>query len=145
MHALPAAQPFPVGGIALAALDDIGGVLGGAVGDQRGEDRGDLVLTFPARLGALEGEALLDEAGVELTAHEAVRVHQRLVEGDIGAHADDAVFLQRAAHAQDGLGARLAPHDQLGDQRVVVGRDLEAGVDAGIDAHARPGRLQDDG
>ena len=87
----------------------------------------------------IHGKTLFDEAGVKLPAHEAVRIHQALVEGDIGAHANHLIFLQGTPHPQDGFGAGLAPDDQLGDQRIVVGGDLKARVNAGIDAHTGPG------
>src|SRR3972149_3363696 len=67
-------------------------------------------------------------------------VHHRLVEGDTGLDADDAKFLQRAPHAQDGFAARLAPADQFGDQGIVIWRDLGAFVHAGVDAHTWTGR-----
>ena len=44
------------------------------------------------------------------------------------------------AAARDRVGAVFAPHDQLGDQRVVVRRDLVAFLEAGIDADAVAGR-----
>src|SRR5690606_35749977 len=41
--------------------------------------------------------------------------------------------------------ARLAPRDQLGEQRVIIGCDLVPGVDAAVQADARPGRRDVDG
>ncbi len=41
---------------------------------------------------------------------------------------------------RDRVGAVAAVHDQLGDHRVVVHRDLAALVDAGVDAHAAAAR-----
>src|SRR4030065_1089304 len=65
------------------------------------------------------------------------------MEGDVGPDTQDAVLLQSPAHAHDGFAARLAPADQLGNERIVVRRDLEAGIDAGVDAHARAGGRDD--
>jgi hypothetical protein len=50
--------------------------------------------------------------------------------------AADHEGVQRLAHARDGLVAVAAVHDQLGDHRVVVHRDLAALVHTGVDAHA---------
>ena len=53
----------------------------------------------------------------------------------------DLVLAQRPEHALRGLLAVDVPDDQLGDHRVVHRRDLGAGADARVDAHAGPGRL----
>ncbi len=79
------------------------------MGNQGGKDCRDLSLDFSARINTVEIETLFNKTGVELTSHKAVRVHQSLVEGDIGAYADDDIFFQGTAHTQDGLCACL-PH-----------------------------------
>src|SRR5207247_10530676 len=43
-------------------------------------------------------------------------------------------------HPLERDGPRFAPHDELGDERVVVQRDLVPGLDAGVPAHPRPAR-----
>ena len=60
------------------------------------------------------------------------------MEGDIGLHADDAVFLKRPSHSEYGVRAGRRPHDQLGDHWVVVHRHLSAPVQAAVNANARP-------
>src|SRR6185369_10652679 len=62
----------------------------------------------------------------------------------IGWHADDMKFIERAPRAVDGgveaaRGAGLA--DELGQQRIELRRRGEPDIAAGIDAHARAGRL----
>ncbi|VXB48264.1 hypothetical protein MICRO11B_280021 [Micrococcus luteus] len=54
-----------------------------------------------------------------------------------GGHAVDAQLGQGVAGAGDGLGAVLAPHDELGEQGVVLARHHGAGADARV--HADPG------
>ena len=58
------------------------------------------------------------------------------MQGNRGVDALDDEHFQGARHAGDGFGAVLAAHDQLGDQRVVVGRDDALGVGGGVDADA---------
>ena len=55
---------------------------------------------------------------------------------DVAADAADDEAVERLAHLHDGVHAVAAVHDQLGDHRVVVHRDLAALVDAGVHAHA---------
>ncbi len=62
----------------------------------------------------------------------------------VGRHAGDMELVERAGQAIDrrverARGARLA--DQLGQQRIELRRRRQAEVAAGIDPHARPGRL----
>ena len=137
MNSFPTPDPLPVRRIALVTLDELRSLLGLVVGGQRSKNGGDLGQDGVILL--LHRETLLHKARVVLTAHKTRAVHQRLVEGDVGAHTDDAVLLQRAPHAHNRLGARLAPHNQLGDHRVVERRNLKAGENARIHAHARPG------
>ena len=65
--------------------------------------------------------------------------HQRAEQRQRGLDAVDHHFVKRAPQAHQAFGAGLAVHDQLADQRVVVGRDGVALIDGGID-RARPGR-----
>jgi hypothetical protein len=57
---------------------------------------------------------------------------------DRGIDAVDHEFVKRAASRIMHSLPRPAVHDQLADQAVVIGRDLVALIDAGIDAHAKP-------
>ena len=60
--------------------------------------------------------------------------------GQSGVDAVDDEFIQRAAQAHQRLVAGAALHDQLADQRIVIGRDHIALIDGGIDAHADAAR-----
>ena len=62
------------------------------------------------------------------------------VEGNRGAHPFNDELLKRPQHAADGLLARGCPHDQLGDHRIVVGRDHVARVHVRVEPHAWPAR-----
>ena len=59
-----------------------------------------------------------------------------LQERDVGGHADDLAAGQRLGEPPQRRRAVVAVDDELGDHRVVVGRDLVAGTHAGVDAHA---------
>ncbi|MNK95372.1 hypothetical protein D3C87_1156060 [compost metagenome] len=69
--------------------------------------------------------------------HEVGVRHHRAVKRKHRGQAFDAEFLERAACACDGLGARGAGDDELGHQRVEGAGHLRAGVHAGVHAHAR--------
>src|SRR6476469_9500280 len=90
-----------------------------------------------ALTGLIYGETLLNETRIILSAHEAMRVHHGLMERDVRAHTHDAIFLQSAPHAQDGLGTRLSPHDQLCNHRIIKRRDFKTRIHSRI--HAHPG------
>ena len=140
MQSLPASHPFPVAGIALVAHHELRSAFRFMMRHQRREHRRDFrVMRFAFIFRFRHREAFLDEARIVLSAHEAMTVHHGLVERDVRPHADDAIFFQRAAHSQNGLAARLAPDHQLGDHRIVEGRDLDPRIDAGIHPHARSG------
>src|SRR5262245_1417802 len=68
----------------------------------------------------------LEEVRVDLAANEAFVVRDLREEGDRRAHAFDHERLQRDARAHQRFLPAVAAHDQLGQQRVVVGRDLVA-------------------
>ena len=63
------------------------------------------------------------------------------MEGDQRLQAPDLVFAKRAQHPRGRLLAVSIPDDQLGHHRVVHRRDFAAGLDTGVHAHARTGRL----
>ena len=63
------------------------------------------------------------------------------MERDEGCRPLDDELLERAQHAATGVLAVDVVHDHLRDERVVEIRDLVAGADAGVDAHADPARL----
>ena len=52
-----------------------------------------------------------------------------------------AVFVDRASEPRERFVAVAAPHDQLRNHRIVVGRDGEAGEGGRVDAHAEAARL----
>src|SRR3990170_7367850 len=113
VHPLPAAHPLPVARVAFAGTDDLCRLLPESMGHQGGKDGGGLRIGLDPFLGQIDGEPLLDKAGVVMACDEAVGVHDPLVEGDVGLDAEDAVFLKRPAHPQNRLAAGLAPTDQL--------------------------------
>ena len=75
-----------------------------------------------------------------LPARKSGSAMMRRCSGMRGVDSLDDEHLQRARHARDGLIAVLAAHDQLGDQRIVVGRHHAFGVRRGVDAHAGSAR-----
>ena len=92
-------------------------------------------------LGARRELRRLDDPVAGLAGPEARMLEQRLVEADQRLHAADLELAERAQHPPDRILAVDAAHDQLRDHRVVERRDHRAGRDAGVDPHARPGRL----
>ena len=62
--------------------------------------------------------------------------HEPAQERQVGDHARDARGVERGGEAVEGLVARGAVCDQLGDHRVVARGDLVAGADAKVDADA---------
>src|SRR2546428_220210 len=111
---------------------------GPAAGDggQRGADEGQVGLR---PLGQRRGlEVAGDEAGVDVAGAEGGVPEGPAVEGDVGGRTDDHVLAEGAQHAADRLVPGGAPGDQLGEDRVVVGRDLEALVHARVVADADP-------
>src|SRR6266540_155298 len=93
-----------------------------------------------------EGELLqpvlvLDQVAAGLAVRPLLRGEQRLVERDQGLESADFVLAERAQHALRGRHAVHVPDDQLGDHRVVEGKDLVALLGAGVHAHERAGRL----
>ena len=89
--------------------------------------------------GQERGELFLDEARVHLLGGELLAVCQGLQQPQVGGQALDAALGQGApgAAARIGEPRRRAVHDQLGQQRVVVGRRREARIPVRVDAHAR--------
>ena len=57
-------------------------------------------------------------------------------EGEIGLRPDDHGVVELFEHRGQRLGAGGSMHDELGDHRIVVGRDAVAGLDAGVDPDA---------
>ena len=107
---------------------------------QQRRERRDEDTPGPARsrlFGKQERALALDEAGVEIGVRERGTRDEARQELDVVRHADDAVLRQRLQHARQRELARLVPHDELGDHRIVVRRDLVALLDAGVDAHVQ--------
>ena len=114
--------------------------LGVAVDDDvadEGEDAaGAVALARPVQ----QRRRRLDEARGVVPAREA-RVRDELIEeAQVGDHAADAEFRERAVHARDGLLRRGRPGSHLHQQRVIGARDDRAGVGgAGVQTHAEAG------
>src|SRR5258706_11051157 len=142
MHALPAPDPFPVARVAFFAAENMCRPLTLLMSHERCKNRRDLSMRFACLHRVVHREAFLHKARIELAAHEAMRIHQGLVKGNVRVYADDPIFFQRAAHPKNGLRPRLAPYDQLRDHWVIKWSDLEAWIYAGVDAHPRAGRDQ---
>ncbi len=78
----------------------------------------------------------LHEACVEVAFAEAGVLEDFLVEGDGGLDALHNELAERALHLRNRFGPVAAVDDQLGDERVVIGRNHAFGVLRRIDAHA---------
>eukprot|EP01137_Pigoraptor_chileana_P032809 Opistho-2@22806 len=79
------------------------------------------------------GALALDQAGVEVGPAERLGGGTTAQEGHIGLQADDMRISQGGIEPGQGLGAVLAPDDQLGDHGVVVRADGIAFAHAGIE------------
>ena len=76
--------------------------------------------------GLLELVCMLgDEASVHIALLEVLKVQDHGVVLDSGRHTRDDQLVQSAAHAVDGRWPVLRPHNQLTQQRVIVGRYLQ--------------------
>ena len=82
------------------------------------------------------GQEPLHESGVEFAGAEIFIREDLLVERDGGVDALHDELAQGALHLRDGFGAINAVHDQLGNERVVIGRDDAFSVLRSIDANA---------
>ncbi len=82
------------------------------------------------------GREPFQKVGVEVAGCEIGIGKDALVQRQRGLDSLDDEHFQSAAHARDGLGAVATAHDELGDQRIVVGRDHGVGMGRGIHAHA---------
>jgi hypothetical protein len=94
---------------------------------------------WTARLSGGCGQAPkigVDEAGVHRPGREFPAAQKRPQEGEIGLRPDDHGVIELLQHRGQRLGAGRRMNDELGDHRVVVGRDAVAGGDAGIDSDA---------
>jgi len=107
---------------------------------ETGNFRWPLLRLFLDQFAASAGEETFDEVRAVVAAAEVGILEDGLIEGDGGLHSGDHVLAERAAHAVQGLGAVLAPRDQLSDHRVVIGRDGVAGVGVGIEPDAAAAR-----
>ena len=81
------------------------------------------------------GQKLLHEAGVKVAAAEVGVGEDLLMHGDRRLNALHDELRQRSLHLGNRLGAVVAVDDQLGDQRIVVGRDNAFGILRRIHAH----------
>src|SRR5450759_1201605 len=100
-------------------------------------------LAFAMTVPATE-DVPLDEVSIDLAALEVLVLDDLLVERDRGRDAHDDELVEGPPSPVDGLIARLAPDDQLRDERVVRGRHVVPGIQVAVDAHAEPaGRIED--
>src|SRR4029077_9369517 len=76
-----------------------------------------------------------DQPGIKLRIDEGRKGDETGQEIDVVRDADHSVLSQRSPHAGQRLLAIGAPDDQLGDHRIVVGCDLVALLDPGINAN----------
>ena len=79
----------------------------------------------------------LEEMGVELAGDEIGMGENALVQRDRGLDSLDDEAIESALHADDRFGTVAAMRDQLGDQRIVIGRNDGVGVGGGVDANSR--------
>ena len=146
MHPFPATHPFPVAGIALIAHNEFSRTPVFLVRHQRGKDGRDVrKMRLPFLFGFRHRETFFHEARIVLPAHKAVGIHHGLVKGYIRANTDDAIFFQGAPHTQDGLPAGLAPHDELGNHRIVKRCDLKTDIYSRINPYTGTGWQADCG
>src|ERR1039458_8664798 len=82
----------------------------------------------------------LDEPSVEIPCAEIWVSQNTAVQRNCRINSFHDKHSQSAAHARNGFAAILATHHQLGDERIIVGRNRAFSVSGGIDAHARPSR-----
>jgi hypothetical protein len=94
----------------------------------------ELVLLAVPR-GEIDG---LEEVRVEIAGLEARILEHGQCRRRARAHAADVELRQRAAHARDRVIARLGPHDEFREQRVVVHANLHAAIETEIEAHTGP-------
>jgi len=76
-----------------------------------------------------------DQPGIELRIDEGRKSHEAGQEIDVVRDADHSVLSQRSPHAGQRLLAIGSPDDQLGNHRIIVGGDLVALLDPGINAN----------
>src|SRR5580693_9683182 len=94
----------------------------------------------------LAGQILLEPMDVVIAVDDVGLADQGPKQRQRGLDAFHHHFVQRTAQPHQALGAGLAVHDQLADQRVVIRWDDVALIDGGIDPHAEATRrvvLQD--
>ncbi len=120
------------------------GNLGVAVHRHLGQEAQHLAGPVAARGKGQQLGRVLDEARgqlVLLVVDEGRVVDEVFQELQIGGHAADAEFAQRAVHARDGFRGGRRPGRDLDQQRVVVGRDHRAAIGrAGVQPDAEAGR-----
>src|SRR5436190_12159749 len=105
-------------------------------GEHRGHRRHDVGRGAAQRLLVLDDEARRHAAVAEsLVRHDAPQP------GDVRRQAEDREIAQGAVEAGDAGIARLRVADELRQHRIERHADLASLPHAGVDAHARPGRL----
>ena len=84
----------------------------------------------------------LQIGSIEMSCHEILILHDPHHKGDRRFHPAQDVFFERASHAADGFFPRTAPHGELGQEGVIVGRYGVVFVDRSIDSHPDPARRE---
>src|SRR6266487_5233034 len=136
-HLAPAAPPLARGRGRVAAPPILGQLL---VHQETADDRRDLgrgecgmlaVLQLACALNSDDLRCFLtripllgDKVGREVSRAKAWLVHQPARKGQRGAHTDNLVFIEGAAHTCNGLCAVSAPHNELRQQRIIEKRHL---------------------
>ncbi len=136
-HELEVEAPLVVaeGTPAVATREGLGH-LGRPFADQGARDRCRGRQRQAQRLPIEQHRALaLDQRGVEVGAGKGSGAQHAAQELHIGRDADDLRLCQRLVEPCQRLFARRTVHDQLGDHRIVEGRDHTALAHAVVDAH----------
>ena len=76
-----------------------------------------------------------DEPGVDITRSERRMPRHALQKFNVVGKSHDCIFVKRQCQPLQCLLAIFAMHDELGDHRIVVGRNGITLAHAGIDAH----------
>ena len=75
----------------------------------------------------------IEEFGIEVTAAEALILHQLQVKGNRGFHPFNYIFAQRTVHGIDGFVARARYGDELADHGIIIRRNHIACIYMAVD------------
>ncbi len=134
---LEASHALVVASAVLAELDVWIVPHGRDFGDEPGQPQG---VGLAVLVGGELLAALVHEGGVVVGLAEGRVLDDHAVEGDGRLDAADGVLPQGPAHEHDHLAPARSVGDEQGHGRVVLGGEIVAVADAGVDAHALPAR-----